>query len=98
MVFLCIFSNTLERNTSTDLIYITKTSEKNFFLPDVFIVNSIEPHQLHSVYFQWRNVSHLKKTDIYISRDVSSTCFYVFRCCRRVSAKLYFNSILRCCR
>ena len=75
-MFLCIFSNTLEKNTSTDLIYITKTSEKNFFLPDVFIVNSIEPHQLHSVYFQWCDVSRLKKTDIYISRDVSM--FFIF--------------------
>ncbi len=38
-MFLCIFSNTLEKNTSTDLIYITKTSEKNLFFPDVFVVN-----------------------------------------------------------
>ena len=38
-MFLCIFSNTLEK-TSTNLIYITKTSEKKILLPGCFnIVN-----------------------------------------------------------
>lgn len=37
-MFLCIFSNTLEKNTSTNLIYITKTSEKKYFFPDVLIL------------------------------------------------------------